>query len=116
MEFFLAFLIGGFISVIGQLLYDSLKLSPTHLMSIFVVIGVILSAFGLYEPFIELAGTGATFPLTNLGHLFLQGAMKQAEYVGLLGIGMGVFDQTSTAISATILFSFIIALFFKPKG
>lgn len=116
MEYFLAFLVGGFICVIGQLLLDIRKFTPVHVMSIFVCIGAFLDGFGLYDQLIEFAGAGATIPLTSFGHSLLHGALKQAEEHGMLGLGLGVFELTSTGISASILFSFIIALIFKPKG
>lgn len=116
MEYIIAFAVGGIICVIGQLLLDVAKLSPAHLMSTFVVVGAILDGFGLYDKLIEFAGAGATVPITSFGHSLLHGAMKQAEEHGLIGIGIGVFELTSTGISAAILFSFIIALIFKPKG
>jgi len=115
-DYVIAFLVGGGICVIGQLLLDFAKLTPAHLMSLFVVIGAILDGFDLYDKFIEFAGAGATVPITSFGHSLLHGAMHQSEKHGFVGIGMGIFELTSAGISAAILFAFIVALLFKPKG
>ncbi len=116
MDYLFAFLVGGGICVVGQLLFDVAKLTPAHVMSIFVVLGAILDGFDLYDNLIEFAGAGASVPITSFGHSLLHGAMQQAEQHGFIGIGMGIFELTSAGISSAILFSFIIALIFKPKG
>ncbi|WP_243290127.1 stage V sporulation protein AE [Bacillus sp. FJAT-47783] len=116
MEYVIAFVVGGLICIVGQLLLDFLKLTPAHVMSSFVVAGAILDGFGIYDQFIEFAGAGATVPITSFGHSILHGAMKEAEKHGLIGLGMGVFELTSAGISSAILFAFLIALIFKPKG
>jgi stage V sporulation protein AE len=115
-DYLFAFLVGGGICVVGQLLFDVAKLTPAHVMSIFVVLGAILDGFDLYDNLIEFAGAGASVPITSFGHSLLHGAMQQAEQHGFIGIGMGIFELTSAGISSAILFSFIIALIFKPKG
>ena len=116
MEYLLAFVVGGAICVVGQLLLDIFKFTPAHVMSIFVVSGAILDGFGLYDKLIDFAGAGATVPITSFGHSLLHGAMVQAEEHGFIGIGIGIFELTSAGISAAILFAFIMALIFKPKG
>ncbi|PGZ99389.1 stage V sporulation protein AE [Bacillus pseudomycoides] len=116
MEFIYAFVVGGAICVIGQLLLDFTKLTPAHVMAIFVVAGAILDGFGIYDKLIRFAGAGATVPITSFGHSLLHGAMEAAEKHGYLGIGMGMFKLTSVGISASILFAFLAALIFKPKG
>lgn len=116
MDYLLAFMVGGAICLVGQLLLDYLKLTPVHLMALFVVIGVILDGFGIYDKLIEFAGAGATVPITSFGHSLLHGAMEQANKEGILGIGMGIFKLTSAGISSAILFAFLVALVFKPKG
>jgi stage V sporulation protein AE len=115
-EFIYAFVVGGAICVIGQLLLDFTKLTPAHVMAIFVVAGAILDGFGIYDKLIQFAGAGATVPITSFGHSLLHGAMEAAEKHGYLGIGMGMFKLTSVGISASILFAFLAALIFKPKG
>ncbi|MFY4775911.1 stage V sporulation protein AE [Metabacillus sp. RGM 3146] len=116
MQFLIAFIAGGVICVIGQLLMDVMKLTPAHVMSSFVVIGAILDGFGIYDKFIEFAGAGATVPITSFGHSLLHGAMEQADEHGFIGIAMGIFNLTSAGISSAILFAFLVALIFKPKG
>jgi stage V sporulation protein AE len=116
LEYVTAFIVGGIICIIGQVLLDFLKLTPAHVMSVFVVSGAILDGFGLYDKLIEFAGAGATVPITSFGHSLLHGAMEKADEHGFIGIGMGIFELTSAGISAAILFAFIVALIFKPKG
>ncbi|MBS2969482.1 stage V sporulation protein AE [Metabacillus sp. KIGAM252] len=116
MEYVLAFVCGGLICVVGQILLDKFKLTPAHVMSSFVVIGAILDGFGIYDNFIDFAGAGATVPITSFGHSLLHGAMEQADEHGFIGIAMGIFELTSAGISSAILFAFIVAVIFKPKG
>ncbi len=116
MEFVYAFTLGGAICVVGQILLDFAKLTPAHVMAIFVVVGAVLDGFGLYDFLIYVAGAGATVPITSFGHSLLHGAMKEAQAHGYLGIGMGMFEITSAGITSTVLFAFLAALIFKPKG
>ncbi|WP_167262534.1 stage V sporulation protein AE [Alkalibacillus almallahensis] len=116
MDFVWAFIVGGSICVIGQLLLDIFKLTPAHVMSLFVVSGAVLDGFSLYDRLIEFAGAGATVPITSFGHSLLHGAMAQAEEHGFLGIAIGIFQLTSAGIASAILFGFIVAVIFKPKG
>ncbi|MDW7673536.1 MAG: stage V sporulation protein AE [Bacillota bacterium] len=115
-KFLWAFLVGGFICVIGQLMFDVLKLTPAHTMSTLVVTGAILGGLGLYEPLIKFAGGGATVPITSFGNSLVKGALAEAERNGLVGVITGIFEVTSAGISAAIVFSFLAALIFKPKG
>ncbi|MGD7045307.1 stage V sporulation protein AE [Jeotgalibacillus proteolyticus] len=114
--FFWAFVVGGSICVIGQLLMDVGKLTPAHTLSTLVVSGAVLDAFGLYEPLIDFAGAGATIPITSFGNALMHGAMQEAEKHGIVGVLTGMFQVTSAGISAAIIFGFIGALLFKPKG
>lgn len=116
MNFVWAFIVGGGICVIGQLLLDVAKLTPAHLMSSFVVAGAVLDAFDLYDKLIEFAGAGATVPITSFGHSLLHGAMEQADEHGFIGVAVGIFELTSAGIASAILFGFIVAVIFKPKG
>ncbi|MDR4889555.1 stage V sporulation protein AE [Fredinandcohnia sp. QZ13] len=116
MIFFWAFVIGGLICVIGQIMFDVFKLTPAHTLCTFVVLGALLDAFGLYEPFIDFAGAGATVPITSFGNSLFHGAMYEAEKHGLVGVVTGMFEVTSAGISAAIIFGMIGALLFKPKG
>jgi stage V sporulation protein AE len=114
--FFWAFVIGGIICVIGQLLFDVAKLTPGHTLSALVVAGAILDGFGLYEPLINFAGAGATIPITSFGNSLVHGALQEAHLHGLVGVLTGMFEVTSSGISAAIIFGFIGALLFKPRG
>lgn len=114
--FFWSFVIGGLICVIGQLLFDVFKLTPAHTLSMFVVIGAILGGFELYEPLIDFAGAGATIPIISFGNSLVHGALYEIEKHGLVGVLTGMFEVTSSGISAAIIFGFIGALLFKPKG
>jgi stage V sporulation protein AE len=114
--FFWAFVIGGLICVIGQLLFDVAKLTPGHTLSLLVVIGAVLDGFELYEPLMDFAGAGATIPITSFGNSLVHGAMLDAEQHGIIGVLTGMFQVTSSGISAAIIFGFIGALIFKPKG
>lgn len=115
-SFFWAFVVGGLICVIGQIMFDYFKLTPAHTLSILVVAGAILDGLGLYEPLIDFAGAGATVPITSFGNALVHGALAEAEQHGLVGIITGIFEVTSAGISAAIIFGFLAALFFKPKG
>lgn len=114
--YFWAFVVGGLICVIGQLLLDVGKYTPAHTMSILVVSGAVLDGFGLYEPLIDFAGAGATVPITSFGNALVHGAMAEAEKTGIIGILAGIFEVTSAGISAAIIFGFMAALLVKPKG
>ncbi|OLS36057.1 stage V sporulation protein AE [Alkalihalophilus pseudofirmus] len=116
MEYVIAFTVGGIICIIGQLLLDVGKLSPTHTLSALVVLGALLDGFHLYDRLIDFAGAGATVPITSFGHSLVHGAMAEGERFGFLGVGMGIFEVTSVGISSAILFSFLVALVFKPRG
>ncbi|MBM7653667.1 stage V sporulation protein AE [Neobacillus cucumis] len=114
--FFWAFVVGGIICVIGQLLFDVAKLTPGHTMSLLVVIGAVLDGLGLYEPLVDFAGAGATIPITSFGNSLVHGALQDAQAHGIIGVLTGMFQITSSGISAAIIFGFIGALIFKPKG
>ncbi|WP_096440519.1 stage V sporulation protein AE [Alteribacter populi] len=116
MTFVWAFIVGGLICVIGQIMMDVGKLTPAHTMSALVVSGAVLDGVGLYEPLIDFAGAGATVPITSFGNSLVHGAIAEAEQNGLIGIVTGIFEVTSAGISSAIIFGFIAALIFKPKG
>ncbi|MBP3950526.1 stage V sporulation protein AE [Bacillus suaedae] len=116
MIFLSAFIVGGLICVIGQILMDVVKLTPAHTMSTLVVAGAVLDGLGLYEPLIDFAGAGATVPITSFGNSLVHGAMAEAEASGIIGVLTGIFEVTSAGISAAIIFGFFASLVFKPKG
>ncbi|NKQ18743.1 stage V sporulation protein AE [Brevibacillus laterosporus] len=114
--FIWAFIVGGIICVIGQLLMDVAKLTPAHTMSTLVVAGAIMDGLGWYEPLIKWAGAGATVPITSFGNALVHGAMAEMQRDGIIGIITGIFEVTSAGISAAIIFGFLGALVFKPKS
>ena len=116
MTFVFAFIVGGIICVIGQLLMDVGKLTPAHTLCTLVVAGAILDGFGLYEPLIDFAGAGATIPITSFGNSLTHGALAEAEKHGWIGVLTGMFEVTSSGISAAIIFGFIGALIFSSKS
>jgi len=114
--FFWAFVVGGIICTVGQIMFDVFKLTPGHTLSLLVVIGAVLDGLGLYEPLIDFAGAGATIPITSFGNALVHGALQEAEKHGIIGVLTGMFEVTSAGISAAIVFGFLGALLFKPKG
>ena len=110
-----AFVVGGLICVVGQILMDVFKLTPAHTLSTLVVSGSVLDGFGLYEPLIHFAGAGATVPITSFGNSLTHGAMVEAEKHGLIGVLTGMFEVTSSGISAAILFGAIGAFIFHKQ-
>lgn len=111
-----AFLVGGAICVIGQLMLDVGKMTPAQMLATLVVCGSILDGFGLYEKLIDFAGAGATIPITSFGNSLTHGAMAEAEKHGWIGVLTGMFEVTSSGISAAIIFGFIGALVFTSKS
>ena len=115
-KFIWAFIVGGGICVIGQLMLDVLKLTPAHTMSTLVVVGAVLGGLGLYEPLIKFAGAGATVPISSFGNALVKGALMEAQRDGIIGVLTGIFEVTSAGISAAIIFGFLGSLVFRPKG
>lgn len=118
MDYFKAFVIGGGICVIGQLLMDltSYRITPGHILVGFVTGGVFLSALGLYQPLVDFAGAGATVPLPGFGHLLAQGAIKGVQTDGLLGAFSGGLEASAVGIAAAVIFGYLVAVVFSPKG
>ena len=115
MAFLKAFLIGGILCAIGQILIDKTKLTPARILTSYVVAGVILGALGWYEPFAKWAGAGATVPLTGFGNLLARGVRKAVGQDGLLGAFTGGFTSAAAGIAAAVFFGYLVALIFKPK-
>lgn len=115
MNYIYAFVCGGAICVVAQILIDKTKLTPARILVSYVVAGVILSAIGIYKPFADFAGAGATVPLTGFGHLLAQGVQKAVDEKGAIGILTGGLTGAAAGICAAILFSFVASLIFKGK-
>lgn len=110
-----AFIVGGIICTIGQVLIDKTKFTPARIVVSFVVIGVVFTAFGFYEPIVEFAGAGATVPIIGFGYSLAKGVELAIEQNGWLGIFIGGLTATSGGITAAIFFGYIFSLFFKSK-
>lgn len=114
-ELLKAFLIGGIICAVGQLLIDYTKLTPARILTGFVIAGVILSAVGLYKPLADFAGAGASVPLTGFGHLLAEGIRKAVDRDGFIGIFTGGLTASSAGITAALLAGLGASLIFRPK-
>ena len=114
MEYLNAFLCGGILCAIGQILIDKTKLTPARILTGYVVVGVVLSAVGLYQPFADWGGAGATVPLTGFGHALAKGVKTAVAEQGWLGILTGGISATAGGISAAVVFAVLMALLFKP--
>lgn len=115
MNYLWAFVVGGFICVVGQLLMDYTKLTPARILTGYVVGGVILSALGLYDPIAEFAGAGASVPLLGFGHLLAQGVMQAVDEIGLPGVFTGGLTAASGGITASIVFALLASLIGKSR-
>lgn len=109
-----AFLVGGLICTVGQVLIDYTKLTPARILVTFVVSGVILTAIGIYEPIVKFAGAGATVPLTGFGYSLATGVKEAVDKYGLIGALSGGLTATAAGITASVLFAMLMALFFNP--
>lgn len=116
MIFLKAFVVGGLICVVGQLLMDYTKLTPARILVTFVVLGVILGGIGVYQPLADWAGAGATVPLTGFGNLLAQGTKEAIREQGLLGVLTGPLTAGSAGIMAAIFSGLVISFLAKPKS
>ncbi|OUN25969.1 stage V sporulation protein AE [Pseudoflavonifractor sp. An85] len=115
MEYFNAFLLGGILCVIGQVLLDKTSLTPARILVFYVVTGVILSGLGLYQPLVDWAGAGATVPLTGFGHTLAQGVRKAVEEDGWLGVLTGGLTATAGGIALAITLGLVASFLFRPR-
>ena len=115
MDYLKAFLLGGVLCAIGQILIDKTKLTPARILVSYVVLGVILSAVGLYEPLVDFAGAGASVPLLGFGHTLAKGVREAVQETGFLGIFLGGLRATAGGITAAIFAGLLVSLIFKDK-
>lgn len=115
MDYIKAFLIGGLLCLIGQILIDKTKLTPARILVSYVVIGVFLGAIGVYQPLAEFAGAGATVPLTGFGNTLAKGVKEAVQQDGFLGIFQGGLKASAGGITAAILAGLIASFLFKAK-
>ena len=114
MQYVHVFVAGGLLCVIGQILIDKTKLTPARILTCFVVMGVILGAVGLYQPFADWAGAGASVPLTGFGNLLAKGVKKAVEEKGLIGAFTGGFTAAAGGVGAAVFFGYLVSVIFKP--
>ena len=114
MDYLRAFVTGGILCVIGQILIDKTKLTPARILVCFVTAGVFLTAIGVYDPIVNFGGAGATVPLTGFGYALAKGTLTGVQEHGLLGAFTGGVTGTAGGIAAAVFFGYLIALIFKP--
>ncbi len=116
LEYAKAFLVGGALCAVGQVLIDYTKLTPARILVAYVVAGVVLGGLGWYQPLIDFAGAGASVPLTGFGSLLAKGVREAVEKDGLLGVLSGGLTASAAGITAAMVFGLLAALIFKPKS
>jgi len=115
-KFLMAFAVGGAICAVAQLSVDITKCNPAVVMVLSVSAGAVLSGLGLYGRLVELGGAGATIPLTGFGHALVQGIAEDVTRFGIIGLLTGGLRATALGLTAAVLFGYLVALIFNPKG
>lgn len=115
MEYLNAFVIGGLICALAQILLEKTKMMPGRIMVLLVVSGAVISFMGWYEPFMEFAGAGASVPLLGFGNVLMKGVKEAVDENGFLGLFMGGFKAGAVGTSAALIFGYLASLIFKPK-
>lgn len=115
MDYIKAFVVGGLICVVGQILIDKTKMTPARILVCFVVTGVILQAIGAYQPLVDFAGAGATVPLTGFGYSLARGTAIQVGEQGLLGAFTGPLSAGAAGISAALISGLVVSFFTGSK-
>lgn len=116
MEYIRAFVVGGLICVVGQILIDLTKLTPARIMVLFVVSGVVLGALGVYPLLVDFAGAGATIPIIGFGNILAKGVIEDVGNNGLLGAFSGGVRAGAVGIAAAVFFGYVMAIVSKPKA
>ena len=116
MIYLYSFLFAGFVCLVGQIILDNTKLTAGHITALFVVVGAFLDTFSIYDKIVAYVGGGALVPITSFGHSLIHGALTGASKYGIIGLLIGMFELTAAGITSAIIFTFIMALFFKPKN
>lgn len=115
MDYVKAFIVGGLICALVQILLDRTKLMPGRIMVLLVCLGAVLGSLGIYQPFQEFAGAGASVPLAGFGNLLWKGVKEAVEKEGFIGTFLGGFKASAVGISAALIFGYLAALIFEPK-
>ncbi|MGB7605067.1 MAG: stage V sporulation protein AE [Lutisporaceae bacterium] len=116
MDYIKAFIVGGLICVIGQILMDTTKLTPARVLVLFVTLGAILQGFGIYQKIVDIGGAGATVPLPGFGYALATGAIKGVKESGLIGALTGGLTATAGGVTAAIVFGYMMSILFNPKS
>lgn len=116
MDYVRAFIVGGLICVVGQVLMDKTKLTPARVLVIFVTLGVILQGLGIYQKLVDIGGAGATVPLPGFGYSLAKGAINGVKESGIIGAFTGGITATAGGVSGAIFFGYMIAILFNPKS
>lgn len=115
MTYFYAFIVGGIICVIGQILMDLTKLTPARILVLFVVSGVILQGLGFYQYLVDIGGAGATVPLPGFGYALAKGVIQEVQTEGFQGVFTGGISATAGGVTAAMLFGYFASVLFDPK-
>ncbi|HHV73705.1 stage V sporulation protein AE [Thermoanaerobacterium saccharolyticum] len=115
MDYLRAFLVGGIICVIAQILMDKTKLTPARILVLYVTVGAILGGIGIYKKIIDFGGAGATVPLLGFGNSLAQGAIKAVKKDGITGAFTGGLTATAGGIAAAIFFGYLFSIIFNPR-
>lgn len=116
MQFLWAFLIGGAICAVCQIIYDHSRLTPGHILVGLLVTGALLSGIGVYEPLLKFAGAGALVPVSGFGHSMVTGIVAEVKRLGWEGLFTGAFELTGLGISAAVIFGTLMAILFRPRS
>lgn len=116
MDYVKAFVVGGIICVIAQILMDKTKLTPARILVLFVTLGAIFGAFGIYDKLVDFAGAGATIPLPGFGNTLAVSVIEEVNKEGLIGIFTGGIKGAAAGITAAIFFGYLMAVIFNPKS
>ena len=115
MNYLIAFLVGGGICALVQILMEKTRLMPGRIMVLLVVVGALLSFLGLYQPFLEFAGAGASVPLLGFGHVLMEGVKEAVDEQGILGLFSGGLKAGAVGTASALIFGYLASLLFKPK-
>lgn len=116
MNYLWAFVIGGLLCVLAQLVVDLTSLTPAHVMVLFVMLGAVAAGLGLYDPLVRLAGAGASVPLPGFGNVLVRGILKDIARRGPVGLLSGGLTASAMGITAAVLFGYFMAVLFSAKG
>ncbi|MCL2351939.1 MAG: stage V sporulation protein AE [Firmicutes bacterium] len=116
MDYLKAFLVGGLMCVVGQILIDRTKITPARILVLFVVLGCLLGGLGVYGKLVDFAGAGATVPLPGFGYAMSKSVMAEVDKNGLIGVETGAFKAMAGGVTAAVLFSFLASLVFSAKA